>query len=173
MREWGTAARCAVCGGYHEPATAGAPPAVLQPAKTLETLPRTLSRTDAAVLVRELAEVRITQALAEVGDELVDSVLVRFRHAGVVGYAAWHNGVAQGVTLLRPQPRQLRVEQLRIELGLLKLEYVTCELPNCFHEIRAKQDGRPRAHKNRLGQPCTLGRVLLMSPWPIGPERAP
>jgi hypothetical protein len=165
------AARCEVCGGYHVAGSRPPAPVVLQAAKTLEHLPRMLSRTDAPRLIRELQQTRVTQALAEVGDELVESVLVRFRHEGVAGFAAWHNGVGQGVTLLRPMPRQVTIEQLRIELGLLQLQYVTCELPQCFQEIRATAQGRPRAHKNRAGQKCTLGRVLLRSPWFVGPER--
>jgi hypothetical protein len=168
-RTWGGAARCETCAGYHEPAPASAAPVVLQAAKTLEHLPRMLSRTEAPKLVRELQQVAITHALAEDGDELIESILLRFRHGAVEGFVAWHNGAGTGVTLLRPMPRRVTIEQLRIELGLLKLEYVTCQLPNCFHEIRAKQDGTPRAHKNRLGRPCTLGRVLLNSPWFIGP----
>jgi hypothetical protein len=174
-REWSSAGRCAVCGGFHEtpPVTPRSAPRVLQPARRLEALPKDLARTDAPRLVAELQESVITHALAEdpETDELVESILIRFRHAGVIGFAAWHNGVGQGVTLQRPMMRRTTVEQLRIELGTLQLQHVTCELPNCFQVIRATQAGRPRAHKNRAGQKCTLGRVLLNSPWPIGPQR--
>jgi hypothetical protein len=144
---------------------------VLQSAKVLEYLPRTLARTDAPRLLRELQHVVITHALAELGDELHESIVLRFRHGGVVGFAAWHNGVGQGVTLVRPMPRRLAVEQLRIELGLLQLEFVTCELPNCWQQVRATLKGLPRAHKNRAGQQCTLGRALIRSPWFVGPLR--
>ncbi len=172
-RAWSPAALCSNCGGFHEPLPPAPPsPVVLQAAKKLEVLPRTLARTDAPRLARELQRVRITHALAEDGDELVESVLLRFQHGGVSGFIAWHNGVGQGATLTRPMPRRLTVEQLRIELGLLEVVQVTCELPNCWQKVRARQDGRPRAHKNRAGAPCTLGRVLLRSPWFVGPEAA-
>lgn len=167
-REWGTAARCGGCGGYHEPVAAPPAPVVLAHGP-LETLPRTLARTDAPRLVAELQQTSITWALAEVGDEAVESVLVRFRHEGVEGYAAWHNGAGQGVTLVRPQLRRTTVEQLRIELGTVKLVHVLCTLPNCAQEVRAKQDGYPRVHNNRAGKKCTVARALLNSPWFVGP----
>lgn len=170
-RAWSAAGRCEVCTGYHDPLPVTPAPVVLQAAKKLEVLPRMLSRTDAPRLVRELQRVQITHALAEDGDELVESVLLRFEHGGVVGFIGWHNGVGQGVTLLRPMLRRLTVEQLRIELGLLQVVQVTCELPNCFQTVRARRDGRPYVHKNRAGEKCTLGRVLLRSPWFVGPER--
>ena len=169
-RTWSTiGARCDTCAGFHLPIADPPAPRVLQPAKKLDVLPRTLARTDAPRLLRELQHAVITHALAELGDELLESVLLRFRHGGVAGFVAWHNGVGQGVFLLRPMLRTLTVEQLRIELGLLQLQYVTCELPNCWQEIRATLKGQPRAHKNRAGQQCTLGRALLRSPWFVGP----
>lgn len=170
MREWSTAARCATCGGYHEPVVTPPAPRVLS-REVLESLPSFLGRTEAPRLLAELAETRITRAVAEVGDELVESVLIRFRHAGARGFAAWHNGAGQGVTLVLPQLRRLSVEVFRIEFGLLKLRYVMCDLPNCYQEIRAKADGWPRVHKNRAGQPCTVARVMINSPWFVGPLR--
>lgn len=169
-RTWTSiASRCDTCLGFHAPEVRPPAPVVLQPAKKLEVLPRTLARTDAPRLIRELQHVVITHALAELGDELLESVLLRFRHGGVAGFVAWHNGVGQGVFLTRPMLRTLTVEQLRIELGLFVPEYVTCELPNCWQEVRATLKRYPRAHKNRAGQPCTVARALIRSPWFVGP----
>ena len=172
-RTWATiGARCEVCGGFHAPVADPPAPVVLQPAMVLDALPKGLARTDAPRLIRELQHTRITHALAETGGELLESVLVRFQHGGVAGFAAWHNGVGQGVYLVRPMLRTLTVEQLRIELGLLVPAFVTCELPNCWQRVRATQKGYPYAHKNRAGQKCTVARALICSPWFVGPVPA-